>query len=433
MGLRLQVVSRHRQSLGERGIKEFGQNGGTIGRSLESDWVLPDGQRFLSSRHASIDYRSGSYYVIDTSTNGVYINDAEQPVGRGNPQRLFAGDRMRIGDYEIVVEIDEVDNTREQMGDYKHVDPVDAKQRVEAPDPTSYDLVDAYEITGVGIEELLDQDEAETLSPLSYKFKADELSLEQSAPRAKPWTPPSKTAKAKTASSRPAQQASQRHGQRPPDQPQPAAQAAERQALHAFFRGAGLTPPQLDDKAVERTMHLLGQLLREVIVGVTESLQLRASQKAALRRSNTTIQRDGNNVLKFSAGVDEALNNLLFRESEQYLSAVESVREAFGDLKTHQQALLKSVEVAVDGFIARLDPDELEEKFSKGKRGTLMGAASKLKYWDLYRDLYLVVSQHPAGELPHLFLEELSQAYERESARDDERRDENQKVASNAS
>ncbi len=94
---------------------EFGRSGGTIGRSLESDWVLPDGQRYLSSRHASIDFRSGSYYVVDTSTNGVYVNDAEQPVGRGNPQRLFTGDRIRIGDYEISVEIRDEDDTRETL------------------------------------------------------------------------------------------------------------------------------------------------------------------------------------------------------------------------------------------------------------------------------------------------------------------------------
>ncbi len=86
MALHLKIISRHRQGLGERAAMEFGHNGGTIGRSLESDWVLPDGQRYLSSRHASIDFRSGSYYIVDTSTNGVYVNDAEQPVGRGNPQ-----------------------------------------------------------------------------------------------------------------------------------------------------------------------------------------------------------------------------------------------------------------------------------------------------------------------------------------------------------
>ncbi|HJR68780.1 MAG TPA: type VI secretion system-associated FHA domain protein TagH, partial [Gammaproteobacteria bacterium] len=117
MALRLQIISRHRQGLGERGSMEFGRNGGTIGRSLESDWVLPDGQRYLSSRHASIDYRSGSYYIVDTSTNGVYVNDAEQPVGRGNPQRLFSGDRIRLGEYEISVEIRDEDDTRETLAD----------------------------------------------------------------------------------------------------------------------------------------------------------------------------------------------------------------------------------------------------------------------------------------------------------------------------
>src|SRR6187455_1650447 len=124
MALRLQIISRHRQSLGDRGVKDFGRDGGTIGRSLESDWVLPDGQRYISSRHASVDFRSGSYYIVDTSTNGVYVNDAEQPVGRGNPQRLFTGDRIRLGEYEISVEIVGVDDTRETLVDEDHVDPV---------------------------------------------------------------------------------------------------------------------------------------------------------------------------------------------------------------------------------------------------------------------------------------------------------------------
>jgi type VI secretion system FHA domain protein len=465
MGLHLKVVSRHRQSLGERGSKEFGQNGGTIGRSLESDWVLPDGQRFLSSRHASIDYRSGSYYIIDTSTNGVYINDAEQPVGRGNPQRIFSGDKIRIGDYEIVVSIDEIDSTREQMADAFHVDPVDLRQRVEAPDPTGCDLVDAHEITGVGIEMLLDEDEAATLSPLSYKFKADELRLEDDTPvrkqvekaKIKPkaptpsapvrsdaaWTAPrargagsTERANGAAAERAPEAQAAKpsRHqgsvpaGRKTP----PARQAAAAKpilgsqpkgtgsaqlALDAFFRGAGLEPRRLENQDAEQTLHRLGQLVREMIVGITESLHLRATQKAALRQSNTTIQRRDNNVLKFSASVDEALENLLFRNSSDYLGAVESTREAFGDLKIHQQCLLKSIGGALASYIERLDPDLLESKFSNGKLGAFMGAANKIKYWDMYRDLYLVVGQAPAGELPQLFLDELSRAYEKETTR----------------
>ena len=145
MALRLQISVATAKGLGERSTKEFGRDGGTIGRSLESDWVLPDGQRYVSSRHASIDYRSGSYYIVDTSTNGVYVNDAEQPVGRGNPQRLFPGDRIRLGEYEISVEIDEGRDAA--LGPSKHVDPVARAQRVPPPDPTRADLVQPHEIT----------------------------------------------------------------------------------------------------------------------------------------------------------------------------------------------------------------------------------------------------------------------------------------------
>jgi len=170
MALRLQIISRHRQGLGERSVKEFGRDGGTIGRSLESDWVLPDGQRYISSRHASIDFRSGSYYIVDTSTNGVYVNDAEQPVGRGNPQRLFPGDRIRFGEYEVAVEIYDEDNTHETLANDNHVDPVARAQRVSAPDPTRADMVQPHEITEVGIEMLL-QEEAQ-LESLQRATKA---------------------------------------------------------------------------------------------------------------------------------------------------------------------------------------------------------------------------------------------------------------------
>ena len=163
---------------------EFGHNGGTIGRSLESDWVLPDGQRYLSSRHASIDFRSGSYYVVDTSTNGVYVNDGEQPVGRGNPQRLFTGDRIRIGEYEMSVEITDEDDTRETLTDDRHVDPVSKAQRVPPPDPTRADMVAPHEITAVGIEMLISEEVEIGQIQRMNKANAASLRLEEDAPRA---------------------------------------------------------------------------------------------------------------------------------------------------------------------------------------------------------------------------------------------------------
>src|SRR5690606_33890564 len=157
--------------------------------------------------------------------------------------------------------------------------------------------------------------------------------------------------------------------------------------------------------------------MREMIVGVGEILHQRAEQKNALRLPNTTIQPRDNNPLKFSAGVEETLVNLLLRDSKEYLLPVEAVREVFGDIKQHQQLLLKALHGAVDGFVGRLDPDELEQKFSRGKSGMLLNAANKLKYWDLYKDLYQLVANHPPGELPLQFLDDFAQAYEQEEAR----------------
>src|SRR5690606_2766015 len=145
-----------------------------------------------------------------------------------------------------------------------------------------------------------------------------------------------------------------------------------------------------------------------------ESLHLRAEQKNALRLPSTTIQPQDNNPLKLSAGVDEAFVNLLLRESPAHLSPVDAVREAFDDLQLHQQILLKAMRAALEAFVSRLDPDELESKFARGRSNMLVNAANRLKYWDLYKDLYDVVAHHPPGELPMQFLEDFAQAYEQE-------------------
>jgi type VI secretion system protein ImpI/type VI secretion system protein len=157
--------------------------------------------------------------------------------------------------------------------------------------------------------------------------------------------------------------------------------------------------------------------MRELIVGLTENLHVRTDQKTTLKIPNTAIQPQANNPLKFAAGVDEALENLLFRESAEYLSAVDAVREAFVDVKQHQQALLAATRMAMNEYMGRLEPEELENKFSNGKRGGLMNAANKLKYWDLYKDLYQVVTQSEQGQLPQQFLEELARYYEQECSR----------------
>ena len=78
--LRLRVVSEQRRSLAERSSTTFSVEGGTIGRSADNDWVLPDPLRYVSAHHARVQFREGHFYLQDVSTNGVYVNDDMEPL-----------------------------------------------------------------------------------------------------------------------------------------------------------------------------------------------------------------------------------------------------------------------------------------------------------------------------------------------------------------
>src|SRR6187551_730944 len=106
MALRLRVISEHRLRMGDKSTFVFGVSGGSIGRSAENDWVLPDDMRYVSGRHARIVFHKGRYLLQDTSSNGTFINDTERPLGGQNPHELKSGDVLRIGQYHIQVQID---------------------------------------------------------------------------------------------------------------------------------------------------------------------------------------------------------------------------------------------------------------------------------------------------------------------------------------
>ena len=74
MAIKLRIISDQYRDLGEHRSRVFGVNGGTIGRAPDNDWILPDPKRVLSGHHCEIEYRSGVFWLKDTSTNGVYVN-----------------------------------------------------------------------------------------------------------------------------------------------------------------------------------------------------------------------------------------------------------------------------------------------------------------------------------------------------------------------
>ena len=104
MFIRLTVLGQQGSTPAQSSIT-FDASGGTIGRSMDCDWTLPDPDGLLSRQHARIFLDNGVFRIRDDSTNGVFLNDASTPLGPGRTAILHDGDHISIGNFILVVAI----------------------------------------------------------------------------------------------------------------------------------------------------------------------------------------------------------------------------------------------------------------------------------------------------------------------------------------
>ncbi|RUV59205.1 type VI secretion system-associated FHA domain protein TagH [Mesorhizobium sp. M5C.F.Ca.IN.020.29.1.1] len=76
-----------------------------IGRSADAGWQIDDPDMFVSRAHCRITGGRDGYFVTDTSSSGLFINDSDSPLGAGTSVRLQNGMRLRLGDYIVGVDL----------------------------------------------------------------------------------------------------------------------------------------------------------------------------------------------------------------------------------------------------------------------------------------------------------------------------------------
>ena len=103
MNLTLEVINARNTALDAMPRKVFGPLGGTIGRALESDWVLAN--PCVSRHHATVRFLDGVFYIESNSPHGVGLNSPNALIPRGERRPLNEGDHLFIDEYEIAVRI----------------------------------------------------------------------------------------------------------------------------------------------------------------------------------------------------------------------------------------------------------------------------------------------------------------------------------------
>lgn len=464
----LQIVSHQRKALGARSCKVFDQRGGSLGRGRDNDWVLPDEERYLSSRHAVISHRNGRYYLEDISTNGVFVNDSSQMVGRGNPVALNDGDRLRFGEYEVQVGIDRRTQSdilpnsgvRPMLDSSDEADPLKALDLALSASPSSTaeeaDPLQAFDLAGSPSQATNDDPfavsagqagaQADHVPAEHQYFKPpepavglipdnwDETGFKQGAPPASAHPQRSQERSASISEVSNLQRdlavsvSIHDHGAQsssrtiPPAERythqsfEPATSRAQGDAgLHALLRGAGLSEslPSEGDGLDSLMRH--GTIFREMVKGLMDVLMARTKVKSAFRMPVTTIKPVENNPLKFAISVDEVLRCLLAPQGSGYLPAVAAFREGFQDLKDHQLAMMAGLQAALHALLAHFDPKNLEAAFSK-KMGRLR--RRKSAYWDCYTEFYRKTSQDAVDDnFQSILGEAFASAYEEQIRR----------------
>jgi len=412
--LRLRVVSEQRRSLAERSIAMFSVEGGTIGRSADNDWVLPDPQRYVSAHHARVQFREGHFYVQDVSTNGVYVNDDMEPLAkRGSAgYRLANGDVLRMGDYHILAAL-------EAHGEAGH--------QPAAAVPTS---IHALRLLGraadrdigakLNVEELLvpviDMD---PVLPVGAYGQAVDSGRVQALARSEhpvPAAAPSgELALPADGEASPLGASLARLAEAVSREPKASGSVLALEDVHtgldAFCRGAGIQQERLPAEAQGRLLHLAGRLFREALVGFKELERTRAETRNRYRIESPPPEQDDPRPSLGDSMVEDLAVELILRHEGRRLDSVQWLRDTVAAARLHESAISQALRAAFVEFLDRLDPAELEARFERAARRGKARSADKAQYWDLFTAFYRNLIEMPADHLPHTFVEAFAAAY----------------------
>ncbi len=455
MHLKLDIKSYHRLSPGQDTEKIVQSGRLTIGRAAQNDLVLPDPTRIVSKFHCVAEGDGEIFRLTDNSRNGVFVNDGEKAIGKGNTVVLGNGDRLHIGEYELEVAL---------VADQPDVKPPTTAGVTDAPLPSSSEndgLIPRFRTNGNAVLGLSDQEvdpgglfsqPQESARPGSgsligedWNAPPSEPPLGQTPPSApeeeffrppspaapqtpipksggtepgagfevEPDTPPSPD----VADSMPSEAAAPPMA-RPEAVPvQRGRKAGGEALLKAFFDGAGLETVVIPAGSEEQTLRKVGEAFRHSVVGIMSVLAVRRGVKNELRLQQTTIMPAGNNPLKFSIGAEEAMENLLLKEGRGYLSMRDAVIEAFEDINAHELALMAGMQEAVRHLLKQIDPKVLEQQADKDRGMGDMLTTNKARYWDTYLRAYERIADMIDEDFDSLLGRYFSRAYEEQIER----------------
>ena len=339
--------------------KTFKQAGGVIGRGEDCDWIIPDRKRHLSNHHAVVSYRDGTFFLTDTSSNGIQDGSNGARLRKGEAVRIEHGSVYVLGDFEVRARL-----VRDPAAFDTEVGRPQAAGSI-IPDDAFLDLdplaaLDQQERVYSEFEELI----SPAVAPDDTRQRADyaRIDMESLLVPELVEAPPKAESVPQTA---PREQQSEGFWEK-------------------FAAALGVDISGYDQEAREMLAVNVAQLLKQSVAGLQQSLRTRSELKNELRLAQTTALGAQKNPLKLAGDASEALGLLLQTNKPGQLTAQQAISRSFRDLQAHQVAMLMASRAAVRGTLEHFSPQQLTLRFERDNKPLFATSGSRWKAYGRY-------------------------------------------------
>ncbi len=352
-----------------------------LGRGKDNDWVLEDPQRILSAKHCRIFTEGNTGYILDLSTNGTFVNDSNDAIGKGNIATIQHGDQIKAGSYSFKVAI------FENADDPITPTPANGEQTDLALNfsPTELDLLGAEYDDWANLQGEDQQLFAEHTAPTPESLNAllDEqpfLDECMALPVARepatespdgyrvaqvPWRPPiEQEPLASVSDARVRNEAASFRSTSALQADEPQQVPLLTQALASeeieLLTALGLNNNRWTPNELSQFKTKLALMARECLHGLMRINRVRDDFKNKMKVSVTTIRSEGNDPIKFAASFEELLESLFTRSTDAYLDPVASVRGNMKAISQHETAMVAGFQAVIQALVAELNPESIE-------------------------------------------------------------------------
>jgi len=402
MELILNITSYHRLSPEIEATKTV-TNSIIFGRSEACEWHFPDPEKIISSKHGRIVKEGDSFYVYDTSTNGTFINFGVSPLGQGNKQRLSDSDTMTVGDFQIEVKLAADENMADDFSNLSSTESLSKKtvNSYQAPaehfsEPGQYfnesimdesmPVVSMTQATSNNIDNQI----PENWDELAHLMNPEAMIVAHKAPAVEK-SEPKQLIKSESSVDASALEVPvvRPRTHKPAPKKQTISVNSDDTLTDAFLSGLGVKVELQNVLNSPELWFEMGQGLNLLLTELMESLRQRALVKNQLRLNQTMFQTQQNNPIKFSADIDDVIQNLFIKNSASFLSSQESIKESFVDTRRHERALLAGADGVLKGMLEQVSPQHISQQINDNSNVLkIIPGQTESKCWKLYQNLY---------------------------------------------